>query len=203
MFAIFGNIPFEVLGSPERMESTRSYDYAAHPVVEDQPHLQWVGDSLQTIALELMFHASFTNPAAQLAALEAAASDHQARALVFGSGEYRGYFVVTSLSVSSRQLGPSGKAIAIQARLVLTEWAIGNALDPNAPPVPLFTPIALAAALSSGDTGNGPGASASTAASLLAGVSALLNNPSSTGPGGAQLMPDDVTPSQIVRSPGT
>jgi phage protein U len=202
MFAILGNIPFEVLGSPERMESKRGYDYAAHPVVEDKPLLQWVGDSLQTITLELMFHASFTNPAAQLAMLEAAASDHQARALVFGSGEYRGYFVVTSLSVTSRVLGPSGQAIAIQARLVLTEWAIGNELDPNAPPVPAFTPIALVATLPSGVSGSAPDASASTA-SLLAGVSVLLNNPSSTGPASAQLMPDDVPTSQIVRSSGT
>ncbi|HUY19268.1 MAG TPA: phage tail protein [Candidatus Binataceae bacterium] len=193
MFAIFGNIPFEVLGSPERMESKLGYDYAAHAVVEDKPLLQWVGDALQTIALELMFHASFTNPAAQLAALEAAAADHQARALVFGSGEYRGYFVVTSLGVTSRQLGPSGIAIAIQARLVLTEWAIGNQLDANAPPIPAFTPIALVAALTPA-----PG----SAAAVLAGVSALLNNPTSTGPGGAQLTPADVPPSQIVRSSG-
>jgi phage protein U len=193
MFAIFGNIPFEVLGSPERMESKLGYDYAAHAVVEDKPLLQWVGDALQTIALELMFHTSFTNPAAQLAALEAAAADHQARALVFGSGEYRGYFVVTSLGVISRQLGPSGIAIAIQVRLTLTEWAIGNQLDPNAPPIPAFTPIALVAALTPA-----PG----SAAAILAGVSALLNNPTSTGPGGAQLTPADVPPSQIVRSSG-
>lgn len=203
MFAIFGTIPFEVLGSPERMESKRGYDYAMHRVVEDKPLLQWVGDSLQTIALELMFHSSFTNPAAQLAALEAAASDHQAQALVFGSGEYCGYFVVTSLSVSARQLGPSGVAIAIQARLVLTEWAIGNELDPDAPPVPAFAPIAVVPAPPSGASGNAPQASTSSGAALLAGVSVLLNNPTSTGPSGAQLMPDDVPPSQIVRSPAS
>jgi phage protein U len=200
MFAMFGNIPFEVLGSPERMESARGYDYAAHPVVEDQPHLQWVGDALEIIRLELMFHASFTDPAAQVAALEAAAADHQARALVFGSGEHRGYFVVTSLNVTTRQLGPSGKAIAVQARLVLTQWAIGNAIDPNAPPVPLFTPIALIDALSSAGSGNA--ADAAAGATLLAGLSVLLNNPSSTGPSSAQLQPDDVPPAQIVRSAG-
>ncbi|HTW89189.1 MAG TPA: phage tail protein, partial [Candidatus Binataceae bacterium] len=128
------------------MQSRRGYGYAAHPVVEDKPLLQWVGDSLQIITLDLMLHVSFTNPATQLAALVAAAASHQAQALVFGSGESYGYFVVTSLSVTARQLGPSGIPIAIQARLVLTEWAIGTELDPNASPVPAFTPIAVVAA---------------------------------------------------------
>jgi hypothetical protein len=40
----------------------------------------------------MLFHISFTDPAAQLAALLAAADDHQARALVLGNGVFRGFF---------------------------------------------------------------------------------------------------------------
>src|SRR5581483_2993393 len=178
MFAIFGNISFAVLGSPQRMESRFGYEYASHPVLEDRPRLQWVGDAPQVVTLELMFHASFTNPSAQLAALEQAAAEHQAQALVFGSGEFRGYFVVSSLAVTSQQLGADGKPIAIQARLVLTEWNSEGAFHPGAPPIPLFTPIAVA---QSGSLVSAAAAAARAGIPALPGISAMLNNPSSTG----------------------
>ncbi len=199
MFAVFGTIVFQVLGSPERMESTRRYDYAVHRVVEAQPLLQWVGDPLESITLEMMLHASFTNPIVQLAEFEAAAADHQARALVFGSGEFRGYFVITSLAVTARQLGADGTPIAIQARLGLTEWTPAGALDPNAAPVPLFTPLAV---IASPAPQAASGASSAAASPLLAGLSAVLNNAMSAGAPGVQLTPDDIPPSQIVRSAG-
>lgn len=195
MFAIFGDIPFEVLGSPERMAATNTYGYAEHQVVEDQPRLQWVGDALTVLELELMFHVSFTSPALQLAALELAASDHQARALVFGSGEYAGYFVVTRLTVISRSLGPTGLPIAILARLELKQWAISSALGAGAPLAPVITPIALALASSSSST-------ASNNSPAIPAVSAILITPAPAGPGNSQMMPGDVPTAQIVRSPG-
>ncbi|MBF6569062.1 MAG: phage tail protein [Candidatus Binataceae bacterium] len=195
MFAIFGDIPFEVLGSPEQMAATNIYGYAEHQVVEDQPRLQWVGDALTVIELELMFHVSFTSPALQLAALELAASDHQARALVFGSGEYVGYFVVTRLTVISRSLGPTGLPIAILARLELKQWAINTGLSASSPLAPLITPIAIAVASSSSNT-------ASNNSPAIPAVSAMLITPAPSGPGSSQMTPGDVPTTRIVRSAG-
>jgi phage protein U len=96
MFALLGEISFEVIGSPEVFESSRRFDYAEHRVVEDRPRLQWLAADLESITLAMLFHISFTDPAAQLAALLAAADDHQARALVLGNGVFRGFFVVES-----------------------------------------------------------------------------------------------------------
>ncbi|MGH8013349.1 MAG: phage tail protein, partial [Candidatus Binataceae bacterium] len=124
MFAIFGEIVFEVLNSPESMESYRSWDYAEHRVIENRPHLQWVSDPLQRLTLELMFHSSFTSPSLQMAALLAAASDHSARPLILGNGELLGHFVITALSALSRQMSATGEVISIMARLTLKEWAI-------------------------------------------------------------------------------
>ena len=82
----------------------------------------------------MLFHASFTDPAAQLAALLAAANDHQARALVLGNGVFRGFFVVESVATSDIQLGADATPIAIRVRASLREWAPGSEFDPAAPP---------------------------------------------------------------------
>src|SRR5258707_15051972 len=101
MFAALGEILSEVVGSPERLESVRDYDFAEHRVVEGRPRLQWVGNGLERLKIELMMHSSFSNPAAQLALLRATAAAHRALPLVFGNGGFRGFFVIDSLFVRS------------------------------------------------------------------------------------------------------
>jgi phage protein U len=214
VFAVLGEIPFEVIGSPESLESSRVYEYAEHKVVEDRPRLQWVADGLETITLEMLFHVSFTDPAAQLALLLAAAGDHNARPLVFGNGLHRGYFVVTSISTTSRQLSPAGDPIAIFVRVQLKEWSLGVEMDPNAPPLPSTLPVGVVTA----EPGATPGAIpysvpqgiSVTAAALIGvyappplaapGVSPLLNNPSAPGIIPANAIPSDIPTSRIVRA---
>jgi hypothetical protein len=89
MYALLGEIFFEVLTSPEVFRSTTDYHYAEHKVVEARPRLQWLATELQKISLDLGFHVAFTNPATQMNQLRRAAEDHQARALVFGNGVHR------------------------------------------------------------------------------------------------------------------
>ena len=86
MFAVLGDIQFEVVGSPESYESADGYDFPEQRVIESKPRLQWVGDELERLNFELMWHASFTNPATQLALLRATAATHLALPLVFGDG---------------------------------------------------------------------------------------------------------------------
>ena len=116
MFALLGEISFQVIGSPEIFESSRRFDYAEHRVVEDLPRLQWLAAELESITLAMLFHTSFTDPAAQLAALLAAGEDHQARALVLGNGVFRGFFVVESIATSDIQLGADASSIAIHVQ---------------------------------------------------------------------------------------
>src|SRR5207249_1547777 len=96
--------------------------------------LQWMANDLQKISLELGFHVAFTNPATQMNHLRAAAEDHQARALVFGTGVHRGYFVIESLEETFQQTADDGSYVAISARLELREWIPGADFDPLAPP---------------------------------------------------------------------
>jgi phage protein U len=148
MFALLGEISFKVIGSPEVFESSRRFDYAEHRVVEDRPRLQWLAADLESITLAMLFHISFTDPAAQLAALLAAANDHQARALVLGNGVFRGFFVVESVATSDIQLGADAAPVAIRVRAGLREWAPGSEFDPAAPPRLASVPLGIAPMLS-------------------------------------------------------
>ena len=108
MFAALGDIQFEVVGSPEGYESAGAYDFFEQRVIESKPRLQWVGDDLERLNFELMWHSSFTNPAVQLALLRATAAQHLALPLVFGNGEFRGLFVIESIKMKSQQLSAGG-----------------------------------------------------------------------------------------------
>jgi phage protein U len=176
---------FEVVGSPEKFESVREYDFAEHRVVESQPRLQWVGNGLEHVKLEIMLHASFTNPGAELAILRSNAAAHRALPLVFGNGGFRGFFVIDSMMVRSQQSSSTGTPIAIGVTLSLKEWVAGSASE-------LFatTEEPIASAVSGG----------SKSAGTMPGVTALLRLRAATGATGPTLQANDVTIEAIVRS---
>ena len=192
MFAVLGDIQFEVVGSPESYESADGYDFPEQRVIESKPRLQWVGDELERLNFELMWHASFTNPAAQLALLRATAATHLALPLVFGDGGFRGFFVIESIKVKSQQSSAGGAPIAIRVALALKEW-IADAQS-------LFSTLSLGAFTTLGITTASTGTPASGSNGTMPGVSALLNIPSATGTSGPNLEADDVPAAVIVRS---
>jgi len=207
MFAQLGNIIFEVLTSPETFKLSGDYSYAEHKVVEAPPLLQWLANDLQKISLELGFHVAFTNPATQMNLLRAAAEAHQAMALTFGNGVFRGYFVIESLEETHQQLAADGSFIAISARLELHEWILGadaaalNPPRPAAPPPGIVTttasgsaavafdssqpisasnPLPISAIVRLSDLGVGPGVACSAALYAQIGVSALVGRQAGT-----------------------
>ncbi|HEY1851576.1 MAG TPA: phage tail protein [Candidatus Binataceae bacterium] len=213
MFGVFGEIVFDLLGSPEGFQSTLSWDYAEHRVVEDRPKLQWIADGLETIELDFHFHASFTNPSSQVEALIAAANDHNARPLIFGNGSHRGYFVVTSLRTSSQVMAADGSLISITVRAVLKEWASDSEITPAASLVdfPLIgivtalpgtstSSIAYAEPTGIGDVPSAPTTAYVPPSLASPGVSPLLNIPGDVGLPTPELTFGDVTPSAIVRA---
>jgi phage protein U len=216
MFAILGEIVFESLTSPDSFESNRTWEFAEHRVVEDRPTMQWMAAGLETIDLDFHFHVSFTNPTLQAAALIGAANDHSARALVFGNGFHRGYFVVTAIRTTAKQMSATGDLIAITIRARLREWAFESEVTLSGPPIPWFPLIGIAAALPAAQAG---ARTSSAVAGLIAtvetspinesspslsapGVSPMLRLPGVAGLTAPQLSPDDVPPKTIVRAIG-
>jgi phage protein U len=189
VFAVLGDIPFQVVGSPEALSDSRTYDYAVLRVAQARPQLQWLADDLMTMRLEMLLHRSFTDPAASLLLLYQAAATHAALPLIFGNGDFRGYYVVIGIDTVARQLSGIGDPFAITVRLNLREAVV--TFDPAAPPIPAFLPLAVSAV-----TVN----SAASPALTQNGISALATLTAPSGPTSAFLLPDDVSISAIVRS---
>jgi hypothetical protein len=176
--------------------------------------LQWISEELETISLDLRFHASFTDPAAQLDTLLVAARAHSAQALVLGNGQHQGYFVITTLRVASTVTTASGDIISMTVHMELKEWAFDSELDPTAAPQPDFTPIAIVPAQDGGSTSPVTYSGALGVAAIAApsgaayiststgapGISPILVNIPSSGASSALVTADDVPASRIVRS---
>ena len=190
MFAILGDIPFQVVGSPESLSDSRGYDYAEHRVIQDRPVLQWLADDLETIQLEMLLHRSFTNPTVNLLLLLQAAETHTALPLVFGNGYFRGYFVIAKIDTLSKRLSGSGDLFAITVRLSLRESPVS--FNPAAPAIPSFVPIGIVAAATSK-------ASAATTTART-GISAILGLVSPVAAIKPSIRPGDVSVHAIVRS---
>lgn len=199
MFAVLGAIVFEVIGSPQRFESIRAYDFAEQRVIEAPPRLQWLANELERLRIDMLFHVSIADPAAQLAVLNAAADAHQALPLVFGNGQFYGLFVIESLTTGSIQLSSEGDPVAITVKAALKEW-IADASSVSAATIPASPPIAIAVT-PAGGAGSSSASTLRSAGSISgAGLSALLNVPAPSGPGGPFLQPEDVSTAVITRS---
>ncbi|WP_225087439.1 phage tail protein [Pectobacterium colocasium] len=133
MFAVLGDIEFELITYWDGFESTFGVDYAEHSRIEGKPGLQFVGEQLDEFRISLVFHSLYCTPDNELSRLRRAMRAHQALALVFGNGDYRGWFVITAVTASSQQTDSSGNVMAMTAEVTLREY-IGDPKSPLTPP---------------------------------------------------------------------
>ncbi|MFE8048745.1 phage tail protein [Brenneria goodwinii] len=133
MFAVLGDIEFELITYWDGFESTFGVDYAEHSRIEGKPGLQFIGEQLDEFRISLVFHSMYCTPDSELARLRRAMRAHQALALVFGNGDYRGWFVVTAVTASSQQTDASGNVMAMTAEVTLREYT-GDPKSPQVPP---------------------------------------------------------------------
>ena len=133
MFALLGNIQFDLITYFDGFESKFGADFAEHAVIEGKPRLQWIGDKLDEVNIQLSFHLEFCDPEAELLKLRGAVTSHEAMALVLGNGDYKGWFVVTSVDATSRQTDQAGTLIALDAQMTLREF-VGDKKNPQPRP---------------------------------------------------------------------
>lgn len=133
MYAVLGEIEFEVLTHWDEFDDTMGVDYASHARIEGKPGMQFIGDKLDKITLKFSFHSQFCQPTAELNRLREAMTAHQAMALVFGNGDYRGWFVITDLSATHNATDAYGNVIAQIGSLTLQEYT-GDPKNPLLPP---------------------------------------------------------------------
>ncbi|GKV77662.1 hypothetical protein PEC106568_28350 [Pectobacterium carotovorum subsp. carotovorum] len=139
MFAVLGNIEFEVTAYWDGFNTSFGADYAEHGRIEGKPGLQFIGAKLDEITISLVFHKQYCTPDVELKRLTEAMRAHQAMALVFGNGDYRGWFVITALTSTSEHTDAKGNVLAMNASLTLREY-IGDPKNPLKPPA-IQTPV--------------------------------------------------------------
>ncbi|EAP2900181.1 phage tail protein [Salmonella enterica] len=133
MFAILGDIEFEVLTSPDALDASVGSSFAEQGRIGGKPGLQFTGHNLDEYHLTLMWHQQYCDPALQWQQLNAARLAHQALAFVTGAGDYLGYFVITDANPTWQMTGDGGQLQAMQVEVTLREFT-GDPKNPLKPP---------------------------------------------------------------------
>lgn len=123
MWAVLGDIEFEVKYHPGRQDERSAADYAQHALIQGKPRLEWVGDSLDELTLELTLHSMLVDPELQIRRLKEAKSAHEPLPYVLGSGDYRGIYLLTEVSVTTRKTDPQGRLVSATVSLNLLEYS--------------------------------------------------------------------------------
>lgn len=123
MWAVLGDIEFELVNHPSQQSERTTADYAEHARMQGKPLLEWIGDGLDELTLELALHAALVDPEEQIRTLKAAKSAHQPLPYVLGSGDYRGVYLITALDVTTRKTTAEGRLLSALVTLTLREYS--------------------------------------------------------------------------------
>lgn len=66
MYAVLGEIEFDVVAYWDEFESTMGVDYTSHARIEGKPGVQFIGDKLDKITLKFNFHSQYCQPTTEL-----------------------------------------------------------------------------------------------------------------------------------------
>ena len=122
MFCKLGDIEFELLKTPDGFDRDLSYKYSEHETIESKSKLQFTGEDLQRLNLNLYFNSQFCNPEEELETLQESASEYEALPLIFGNGKYLGRYVIESISESRTETDAEGTVLSLNVRVSLKEW---------------------------------------------------------------------------------
>ncbi|MGC0151049.1 phage tail protein [Chromobacterium vaccinii] len=122
MFALLGDIQFELITYFDGMEVNRGTKYARHEVMDDKPVLQRVGEELDELTIELAFHDYYCEPEKELKRLEGARMAGKALPLVWGNGVLAGQYVLEKIRITQQSATQLGQVTALSASISLLEY---------------------------------------------------------------------------------
>ncbi|MBF2054705.1 MAG: phage tail protein [Candidatus Sericytochromatia bacterium] len=134
VYMTLGELAVELLSAPTSFETRSTANYAEHQLIGRKSALQYVGHTPDDIVIAIRLHGIFTDPATEMQQLNDLKDNKTVFPLVFGSGEYKGTFVLKETSVSLTHTDGEGRIIALEASLSLAEY-IGDPAEPNPPGV--------------------------------------------------------------------
>ncbi|MBK5145934.1 phage tail protein [Budviciaceae bacterium BWR-B9] len=121
-WAILGNFSFDIVSSPHSYGQRSATSWAEHSLIQGKPKLEFMGDELDEITLEVLFHNHLVKTETQLRLLREAKARHEPMALVMGDGEYKGPHVITNLDTNINTTTAGGRTRSATVTLTLKEY---------------------------------------------------------------------------------
>jgi len=122
MWAILGEIEFEVIGSPSGSEQRFAASFAEHARIAGKPLVEAVGGELDEISWTIVLHERLHDVEARLRALREATAAQQPLALVMGDGTYLGPWIITEGALTTKKTTASGRIASAELQLTLREY---------------------------------------------------------------------------------
>lgn len=142
-WAFYGRFVFQTIISPEDFEASREYEFAEHKVVENISRLQWTGDNTEEMEMNGLFHYKFCTPNIEMGNLYALAETHRPYSLVYGNGQFRGFFVIKKLVATYSTFLQDGSLLATQFKILFKGVPLQQIYDALHPPQPGHQPWAV------------------------------------------------------------
>ncbi|BAK75382.1 putative phage tail assembly protein, P2 GpU family [Pseudogulbenkiania sp. NH8B] len=129
MFALLGEIQFELITHFDGLEINRATKYARHEVLDGKPILQRTGEELDELTIELAFHEYYCDPEAELKKLDEARRAGKSMPLIWGHGVIEGQFVIEKIRVTEQTATQFGKVTSLSASVSLLEYVEPKLLE--------------------------------------------------------------------------
>lgn len=130
MFAQLGSIVFSGLYGFESLNFDGDEAvFAESEIINNKPRSQKTGDSLQEVSVSIKMHASFCNIKDQLASLKKSKDAGEVLPLIFGTGEYKGDYVIISFPYSVDHAFADGTYEQVTVNLTIKEYVLLNKIE--------------------------------------------------------------------------
>jgi len=121
MWAILGDIEFEVISSPSGAEQRFAATFVEHARVSGKPRVEAVGGELEEIHWTILLHQRLHDVDARLRAIRAATAAQQPLALVMGDGTYLGPWLIVEGALTSKKTTAAGTLVSAELQITLRE----------------------------------------------------------------------------------
>jgi len=122
MWAILGEIEFEVIGSPSGSEQRFAARFVEHARIAGKPLVEAVGGELEDINWTILLHERLHDVDARLRAIREATAAQQPLALVMGDGTYLGPWIIVEGALTTKKTTANGRVISAELQLTLREY---------------------------------------------------------------------------------
>ena len=111
MWALLGDIEFEICDSFESYTENKSVSYSQTDIVEGKPKIQFLGENLNTLSIKIQISNLTKNSDEIINKLKIAMSEGKSLPIIFSYLTYKGDYIVTNYSLSVERTDPFGNIL--------------------------------------------------------------------------------------------